>query len=82
MKIDTKMIASISEANKNFSRIAHIADSYGRAVILKDKTPKYLLIDLEQEALIYDLTDEEKLEIASKRILNSINLPLRSLPND
>ena len=69
MQIDTKMIASISEANKNFSRIAHIADSYGRAVILKDKTPKYLLIDLEQEALIYDLTDEEKLEIASKRIL-------------
>ena len=69
MKIDTKMIVSISEANKSFSRIAHIADSYGRVVILKDNKPKYLLIDLEQEALIYDLTDEEKLEIASKRIL-------------
>ena len=69
MKIDTKMIVSISEANKSFSRIAHIADSYGRAVILKNNKPKYLLIDLEQETLIHDLTDEEKLEIASKRIL-------------
>ena len=46
-----------------------IADSYGRVVILKNKKPKYLLIDLEQESLIYDLTDEEKIEIASKRIL-------------
>ena len=69
MKIDTKMIVSISEANKSFPHIAHIADSYGRAVILKDNKPKYLLIDLEQETLIYGLTDEEKLEIASKRIL-------------
>ena len=27
------------------------------------------MIDLEQESLIYDLTDDEKLEIASKRIM-------------
>ena len=32
-------------------------------------SPKYLMIDLEQESLIYDLTDDEKLEIASKRIM-------------
>lgn len=30
---------------------------------------QYLLIDLEQEALIFDLTDEEEQGIASKRIL-------------
>ena len=69
MKIDAKMIVSFSQANKNFSHVSCIADSYGRAVILKNNKPKYLLIDLEQETLIYDLTDEEKLEIASKRIL-------------
>ena len=44
-------------------------ENYGRVVLLRDNKPKYLLIDLEQESLIYDLTDEEKLEIASKRIL-------------
>ena len=69
MKIDTKMIVSISKVNKSFSRIARIADKYGRVVILKNNKPKYLLIELEQESLIYDLADEEKLEIASKRIL-------------
>ena len=69
MKLDAKMIISLSRAKKEFSHATRIADSYGRAVILKDNKPKYLLVDLEQEALIYDLTDEEKLEIASKRIM-------------
>ena len=61
--------ATISEANKDFSRLMHMADIHGRVVILKDNKPKYLLVDLEQESLIYDLTEEEKLEIASKRIM-------------
>ena len=69
MQLDTKMIVSVSEANKNFSRVARTADNNGRAVIFKNNKPKYLMIDLEQESLIYDLTDDEKLEIASKRIL-------------
>ena len=69
MNLDTKMIVSISEANADFSRVIHLAESYGRVVILKNAKPKYLLIDLEQELLIYDLTDEEKLDIASKRII-------------
>ena len=69
MKLDAKMIVTISEANKSFSHVASIADKCGHVVILKNNKPKYLLIDLEQEALIYDLTDEETLEIASKRIL-------------
>lgn len=69
MNPDTLMMVPISEANKDFSRVMLMADSYGRVVILKDNKPKYLLINLDREALIYDLTKEEKLEIASKRIL-------------
>ena len=69
MSPDVPMMVPISEADKDFSRVMRVADSYGRVVILKDNKPKYLLIDLEQETLIYDLTEEEKLEIASKRIM-------------
>ena len=69
MNPDAQVMVPISEADKEFSRVMHMADSYGRIVILKDNKSKYLLIDLEQEALIYDLTEEEKLEIASKRIM-------------
>ena len=67
MNSDAPMMVPISEASSNFSRVMHVADNYGRVVILKDNKPKYLLIDLEQESLIYDLTEEEKLEIAAKR---------------
>lgn len=70
MSPDTPMMVSISEADKDFSLVMHMADIHGRVVILKDNKPKYLLIDLDQEALIYDLTEEERLEIASKRIMN------------
>ena len=69
MNPDIQIMVPISEADKDFSRVMHMADSHGRVVILKDNKSKYLLIDLDQENLIYDLTEEEKLEIASKRIL-------------
>lgn len=69
MNLDIPMIMSISEANNDFSRVAHAAAKYGRVMIFNNNKPKYLLIDLEQESLIYDLTDDEKLEIASKRIM-------------
>lgn len=69
MNLNAQMIVSISEAAKDFPRVIHLVENYGRIVILKNNKPKYLLIDLEQETLIYDLTDEEKLEIVSKRIM-------------
>ena len=69
MNPDTQMMVPISEADKDFSSVMYMADCNGRVVSLKDNKPKYLLIDLDQEALIYDLTEEEKLEIASKRIM-------------
>ena len=79
MQLDTKMIVSVSEANKNFSRVARVADSNGRAVIFKNNRPKYLMIDLEQESMLYDLTDEEMLEIASKRILKQYKAAFEEL---
>ena len=53
MNLDAQMMVHISEASSNFYRIMHMADSYGRVVILKDNKPKYLLIDLEQETLFF-----------------------------
>ena len=69
MNLDARMMVPIFEANEDFSRVIYLAESYGRVVILEDNNPKYLMIDLEQETLIYDLTDEEKLEIVTKRIM-------------
>ena len=68
MQLDTKMIVSVSEANKNFSRVARTADSNGRAVIFKNNRPKYMVIDLEKSPFL-DLTDDEKIDIVAARIL-------------
>ena len=69
MKIDANTIASMTEANQNFSRVARIADRYGEAVIFKNNRPKYRLVDLEQDDDL-ELTDDEKIDIVAKRLLN------------
>ena len=47
MIVDTKTIVSISEANQNFSKVARMADEYGQVLILKNNSPKYLLIEFD-----------------------------------
>lgn len=68
MTINTKTIASMTEANQNFSRVAKIADHYGEAVIFRNNRPKYRLVDLEQ-APEKELSDDEWIDVVAKRIL-------------
>lgn len=52
MRIDTNTMISITEANQNFSKVTKLVDEHGTAVILKNNTPRYLVIDfgeLEKE---------------------------------
>ena len=48
MNINTKNIVSITEANQNFSKVARLVDERGSAVILKNNTPRYLIIEFSQ----------------------------------
>lgn len=45
MTIDTKTVVSMTEANQNFSKVTRIVDQYGRAVVFKNNTPRYMIID-------------------------------------
>ena len=67
MIIDTKQIINMTEANQNFSKASKTVDKYGKAIILKNNKPKYILIEVSD---YFEITDEEKVEIVSKRILN------------
>ncbi len=69
MRIDTRMIVSVTEANQNFSRVTRIADAHGQAVIFKNNRPKYLLVDMENTPW-FDMADDEKIDIVAVRILN------------
>ena len=68
MTIDTTTIVSVSEANKNFSRVTRIADKNGKAVIFKNNRPKLLVIDLDKEPQI-EMSEDEKIEFVAARIL-------------
>ena len=68
MLINTSQVLSITESNQNFSRATRIADREGSVVIFKNNRPRYLLVSL-QDNPGFDLTDDEKIEVVAKRIL-------------
>ena len=68
MNINTKNLVSITEANQNFSKVARLVDENGSVVILKNKVPRYLVMEFsaaEQEQLA---ADEDVMAI-SKRLI-------------
>ena len=68
MNINSDTLVSISEANQNFSRVARMVDQYGSAVILKNNTPKYLIIEFAQ-AQALQTASEDSVETLAARII-------------
>ena len=69
MNINTETITTMTEANQNFSRVAKVAENNGQAVIFKNNKPKFLLIDVDSNSY-FDISDDEKIDVAAKRIMN------------
>ncbi len=68
MTVNTENLVSITEANQNFSKVARMVDENGPVVILKNNTPRYMLIefsDFENEEVA---RDEDVLSV-SKRLI-------------
>jgi antitoxin Phd len=68
MKINTKNIVSITEANQNFSKVARLVDEKGLAVILKNNVPRYLVLEFNSVEDEQNAEDEDVIEI-SKRLM-------------
>ena len=69
MNINTETITTMTEANQNFSKVAKVAENNGQAGIFKNNKPKFLLIDVDSNSY-FDITDDEKIDVAAKRIMN------------
>ena len=69
MYINTDTIFSMTQANQNFSAVAKTADRVGEAVVFRNNKPKYMVVNMDDSNIILDLTEEEKIEIITKRIL-------------
>jgi len=61
-------MVSITEANKNFSRVARMVDEHGSAIIPKNNSPRYLLIEFCQAEMEQAMPDEDVMSI-SRRIM-------------
>ena len=68
MNIDTKTMVSISEANQNFSKVAKLVDQYGSAVILKNNSPRYLILEFNQADEQLSAQTDDVLAISEKLI--------------
>lgn len=68
MNINTDALVSLTEANQKFSRVARMVDENGAVVILKNNTPRYLLIEFNVAEKEQVAKNEDILEI-SKRLI-------------
>ena len=68
MNVNTENSVSIMEANRNFSRVARMVDEKGSVVILKNNSPRYLLIEFNQAQREQTASDEDILAL-SKRLI-------------
>lgn len=69
MNVNTDNLVSITEANQNFSRVARMVDEKGSVVILKNNSPRYLLIEFGSAEKEQVADDEDVLSI-SKRLID------------
>jgi antitoxin Phd len=71
MNINTNSMVSITEANQNFSRVARLVDETGSVVILKNNTPRYLIIDFQQAEEERQMPDEDVRAISKRLIMKN-----------
>ncbi len=69
MYIDTDTIFSMTQANQNFSAVARSVDKNGEAVVFKNNKPKYIILDMENNDFLLDLSEDEKFDIVTRRVL-------------
>lgn len=68
MNVNTNNLISITEANQNFSRVARMVDKNGSVVILKNNTPRCLVIEFNAAKAEQLASDEDILSV-SKRLI-------------
>ena len=66
MRINIDNLVSISEANRNFSKVARMVDEKGLVVILKNNKPRYVLIEYGELQNEEEVEDQAVEEVAKK----------------
>ena len=67
MYMSERQVVSITEANQNFSAVARKVDERKKVVVFKNNQPKYVVYSIEAAPM--ELTDDERIDVAAKRVL-------------
>ena len=72
MMINTKAIVPMTDANQNFSKVVHLVDENGMAVIMKNNKPRYVVVDFVEYENISAAMQirREKINDAADKIIN------------
>ena len=68
MIINSRNVVSISQANQNFSAVAHLAEKTGDVFLFKKNRLKFRLVDVEKHPEV-EMSDRERIEFIARRIL-------------
>ena len=71
MMVNTEALVAMTEANQNCSKVTHIVDENGLAVILKNNKPRYIVVDFEEYEAIKGIraAREKKLEMTADTLI-------------
>ena len=79
MTIDTNTVVSMTEANQNFSKVARTVDQFGKAIIFKNNSPKYIVLEFEAadraDAAIFNTESSDNVSYvpASREEISSVS---------
>ena len=68
MRIDTQNLVSMTEANQNFSKVAHLVDQNGAAVTLKNNKPRQVVMAYEKLQTT-KIEDDATVDEAARRMM-------------
>lgn len=68
MNVNVDNLVSITEANQNFSRVARMVDEQGAVIILKNNSPRYVLMEFDA-AEREQIASSESLDAVSRRLM-------------
>jgi len=76
MMVNTDTLVAMTEANQNFSKVTHIVDENGLAVILKNNKPKYIVVDFEEYETIKEIRESrvKKIKEAAETLIERKNV--------
>jgi len=65
-------LISLTEANQNFSKVARTVDKKGSVIIMKNNTPRYIVIDFKKLEKLQISANEHTESLASRILKDNL----------